>query len=82
MTDTQMIRGPAVHSFIHYEHFSAQVNIHRKCANVTVIYQIKSVKQFSERVFAQRRILQTGRQIVPDCGTRDRTLSKPVEWIG
>ena len=25
----------------HYEHFSAQVNIHRKCANVTVIYQIK-----------------------------------------
>ena len=24
-----------------YEHFSAQVNIHRKCANVTVIYQIK-----------------------------------------
>ena len=29
------------HSFIHYEHFSAQVNIHRKCANVTVIYQIK-----------------------------------------
>ena len=30
-------------SFIsfHYEHFSAQGNIHRKCANVTVIYQIK-----------------------------------------
>ena len=25
----------------HYEHFSAQVNIHRKYANVTVIYQIK-----------------------------------------
>ena len=30
-----------IHSFIHYKPFSAQVNIHRKCANVTVIYQIK-----------------------------------------
>ena len=69
-----MIRS--VYSFIHYEYFSARVDIvHRKWANVTVIYQIKMFKQFSERVFAQKRILQSGLQIIPDCGTRD--LERP-----
>ena len=59
----------------HYEHFSAQVNIHRKCANVTVHLSNKNVLSNFLKVFAQRRILQSGRQIIPDCGTRD--LERP-----
>ena len=36
-----LVEKPLSFHLIHHEHFSAQVNKHRKCANVTVIYQIK-----------------------------------------
>ena len=37
----RMVQLIAFSISFHYEHFSAQVNKHRKCAKVTVIYQIK-----------------------------------------
>ena len=46
--------------------------------HVTVIYHIKCFKHFSERVFAQGRILPSGRQIIPVCGTPTSTTGSVV----